>query len=708
MSRPYSHQDPSPERTGEWDSPSSRSHRNSPARSTSSRRHDQGTQLVHRSSQPVVLSTLKQQVLPEDEYLAHLSSIIQRDFFPHLRTLEQRNDVLDAFDSRDPRRIESSVRTLRELAATPTPRRRARDSATPYSTRESARGDLTPTHFDRTPLTSFSGATPSSSTASSSSRRRRAPPPPRVDPHISLDAFQARYTSQDNASFQDLLASDNAQRRTTHAWAFDAEVRANQRAVRGRQARERLVDVTRRMVDASGDGSVRLVEGPAGRPGERRLVVDGGVEVGAGERLLVTGRDAAERLLITDGADAGKGEGRGREQDGEGEEGALVVRVDEAARQFVDYDKATADEDDDARPVDARELQVQSAAWPFKTRNSFMFPPDADRSNPSSLTGPPSARTATAAASSSSASSSRTAPILVGEPKGVRHAATRLEALERGEGASSSRSDRSSFGVGASEASLSPSRSRIGAAIAGTPYPTPPQSATPRVGGFSFVDALPTLPSAALPPHALQELMTWGTIEATPVVLRAAEADSAGGAAGGAAGGGGGGGGGMGGPSAVGPFRVREADRREELAHRMARRAKRSLAESGASPRGGLALGGPGAGGLRREAVEASVRGSTPGGGARGGGGTPSASARADALSPAARSLLGRTKPGRALEAGLGRTEAWREEGEERRRIERAKQRAREVESRERLRRERWSPSPSVHLGFDPDLPDRR
>ncbi|KPV72140.1 uncharacterized protein RHOBADRAFT_55978 [Rhodotorula graminis WP1] len=656
MNRPYSHQDPSPERTGEWDSPSSRTRPNSPAR-----HRDQGTQLVHRSSQPVVLSTLKQEVLPEDEYLAHLSSIIQRDFFPHLRTLEQRNDVLDAFDSRDPHRIEASVRALRDHHATPTPRRRAREGATPYSTRESARGDLTPTFFDRTPLTSFSGATPSS-TATSSRRRRAPPPPPRVDPHISLDAFQARYTSQDNASFQDLLASDNAQRRTTHAWAFDAEGRANARAVRGRQARERLVDVTRRMVDASGDGSVRLVEGPAGRPGERRLVVDGGVEVGKGERLLVTGRDEAERLLITDGADKGKG----REREGEGDEGALVVgRVDESARQFVDYDKATADEEDDARPVDARELQVQSAAWPFKTRNSFMFPPDADRSNPSSLTGPPSARTATAAAASSSSStaSSRAPPILIGEPKGVRHAATRLEALERGSGAGSS-SARSSFGgggEGASEASLSPSRSRIGAAIAGTPYPSAPQTATPRVGGFSFVDALPTLPSAALPPHALQELMTWGTIEATPVVLRAAEAD----AAGAAAGGGGGGGGSMGGPGAVGPFRVREADRREELAHRMARRAKRSLAESGGpSPRGGLALGGGGL--LRRSAVEASVRGggsSTPGGGGggRGGGGTPSASARADALSPAARSLLGRTKPGRALEAGLGRTEAWRE-----------------------------------------------
>lgn len=296
----------------------------------------------------------------EDEYLAHLSQIIQRDFFPHLRTLEHRNDVLDAFDSRDPLRIAHSVRSLRELGATPTPRRRARESATPFSTRGgdgdgvgAGAGDLTPTYFDRTPLTSFT-ATPSSS---SRSRKAAPAPPPRVDPNISLDAFQARYTSEDNSSFQDLLQGDNAARRDKHAWAFDAEKRANATLVRGRQARERLVDVTRRMVDASADGSVRLLEGPAGRPGETRLVVDAGVEVGAGDRLLITGRDDAERRLITDGKDADQGKGK---------EVALPERVDESAKQYVDFDRPTADEEEDNRPVDARELQVQNSAWPFK------------------------------------------------------------------------------------------------------------------------------------------------------------------------------------------------------------------------------------------------------------------------------------------------------------------------------------------------------
>lgn len=162
--------------------------------------------------------------------------------------------------------------------------------------------------------------------------------------------------------------------------------------------------------------------------------------------------------------------------------------------------------------------------------------------------------------------------------------------------------------------------------------------------------------------------MTWGTIEATPVTLRTSGDDMS-----------------------VGPFRVRETDRREELAHKMARKAKRSLADGG---KDGIAAGGSTS--LRRSAMEASVRGGTT---PRGGGATPRRSTTD--LSPAARSLLGRTKPGKALEGGLAREKQWSED-EERRRLERARQRAREVESRDRLRRERWTVSPAISLALAP------
>ena len=221
--------------------------------------------------------------------------------------------------------------------------------------------DATPTHFDRTPLT-----TASETPGPSRRPREQADAAPRVDANLSLDAFQARYTSQDNASFQDLVVADNAARREKHAWAWHAEQKANARAIKAREARERLVDVTKRMVESSGDGTVRLLDGPAGKPGERRLLVDEGVDVGTGpeNRLLVTGRDEKERLLITNG-------------EGPAEARSLVRRmaedekVDERAQQFIDWDKATAEEKDDNKAIEEDQLQVPISAWPFKVQSQL-------------------------------------------------------------------------------------------------------------------------------------------------------------------------------------------------------------------------------------------------------------------------------------------------------------------------------------------------
>ncbi|GAA5866712.1 hypothetical protein JCM8547_002733 [Rhodosporidiobolus lusitaniae] len=696
MSSDYSHRAPSVEpdrpRTGEWDTPLA--HRPS----SSSRPHDRSTRqdrtprdaraLTVASDAKPVYSALKQQVLSEDDYLAALSRIIKRDFFPHLADLDKRNSVLSDLESDDPLRVEEGIRRMRELGRTPraasSSRRDRKDPTpgrTPYST---LAGDATPTYFDRTPTSTFS-ATPSYSPLPSSSRSHHPSQPADPTEGLSLDSFQAKYTSEDNSSFATLLARDNAERRTKHSWAFDAEVKANRKALKGRSARERLVEITRRMVDEGG-GTVRMVDGGAGRPAERKLLVSEGVELGGegggkgGERLMIKGRDKAERLLLTAG-------GEGKDEKGKGKEVA-VLRVDEKAKQFVDWDHTTVEEDEANKEVDKGELQVETQAWPFKNRNSLMFPPDADRYAPSSL--PSSFITTT---SSSSSSSSHT-PLAIGERKGIRHAATRLMELEKpsrggGGGGRSSASEAGSEWT--LESGSGPSRSRIGMAVAGTPYPNPSSSSssssTPRVSGFSFVDALPDTSSSSLPPQALQELMTWGTIEATPVTLRSSSYSDF-----------------EGGGGAVGPFRIREPDRKEQLAMRMAKKAKRSLAASaGVGSSTGLAL----------DARPASVRGTPSSFTPRAGSSAmlpPGASPRpsASSLTPAGRSLLSRTKPGRALELGLGKERGWTEE-EERRRVERARVRAREVEGRERLRRERWTPSPAVSLGFDPDLePPRR
>ena len=186
---------------------------------------------------------------------------------------------------------------------------------------------------------------------------------PPYDPSLSLDAFQARYTSEDNSSFSDLLAKDNQARREKNAWVYKAEERANQKAIRGREARERLVDVTRAMVEASQDGTVAMIEGPAGRPGERRLVVEGvslGDESG---RLMVEGKRAeGGRLMITGGEGVGAG--------GKAVASVPAGVVDkgkgkEKKSQYVDWDKPTVEEEEENKEIPPADLQVPVDAWQF-------------------------------------------------------------------------------------------------------------------------------------------------------------------------------------------------------------------------------------------------------------------------------------------------------------------------------------------------------
>lgn len=324
-----------------------------------------------------VLSFLKQSranlSLQEEEYTEGLSDIIKRTFFPQLRELDAHNDLLRAYKSEDPSQIEESVRRMREIV-TPTPRRRNRglspsqaadskldqiDSrltsikvgATPGHTPFGTEPSDTPTHFSsQTP----SRATPNASSSQPSSSSLR-----RYDPTLSLDAFQSKYTSEDNSSFAELLAKDNRVRREKFGWAWDAEKNANAKAIRGREARERLVDLTRQMVEADPDGIVRVIEGAPGRPGERKLVVEG-VKLGGNEgRLMVEGSRKDGKLMITQAGEVGSLadtdlKGKGKE---------LARKED-----FVDYDKPTADEEEDNRLPKEREMQVSMEGWKFTVR----------------------------------------------------------------------------------------------------------------------------------------------------------------------------------------------------------------------------------------------------------------------------------------------------------------------------------------------------
>ncbi|VDB99786.1 unnamed protein product [Peniophora sp. CBMAI 1063] len=469
-------------------------------------------------------SLLRQQVLEEDEYTAALSHIIARDFFPSLVHLDATNAYLEAESNNDPAAIAASVRRLEQLQ-TPA---RAWDAPTPYAAGPS-----------ETPR-----AGPSSST--SEPPRKRA----KLDTSLSLDAFQAKYTSEDNSSFLEILEAENDRRKERYGWAWDAQKRVE--AMRGKmlEGRERA-----------------LIEAPAA-PGVR-------------EKVLIEA--PVPKGLITQGEE-------GHDDKGKGKEVAVVAKKKD--------DEENEEVDVMAPKKDTREAGVDG--WNFRARNGLMFPPDADVS-PYAVTAPSKP-----------------------DPREVRAVNTRMPDL-----------DEDGELMRSSSAPPSPTRSRIDAAIAGTPY----RPRSPGVNNFSYVPAMPSPSPAELGPTRVKQLMTMGTLLGTPRVLSqsddpAIEPDT--------------------------PFRIAAPTAREQLSNRLSSTASRSLRTKANMMNGVKRKSdmGPPTGGMTPRRADA------PGG-----------------LTPAAKRLLDRTTMGTAASRraeAMGRMAGW--EGKS----------AKEKD----LSRVRWTPTP--------------
>lgn len=247
----------------------------------------------------------RQVVLDEDEYTEALSHIIARDFFPSLVHLDATNDYLDALRTQDPDRINATVRRLEGLSTPRTARHPYQTPGnTPYAAGPSETPLRTPSEHDEPPLKK-----------------------PKYDTSMSLDSFQARYTSEDNSSFTQILDNENRRRREKWAWAWDAQKRVEQQRDRMLEGRERL-----------------LIEAPAGAGVREKFVIEAPKPVG----------------LITAGSDGDKGEEKEKEgKEGEGEEskGVTVAKRAEQAEEAVDVM---------APKKDTRPAGVDG--WEFKVR----------------------------------------------------------------------------------------------------------------------------------------------------------------------------------------------------------------------------------------------------------------------------------------------------------------------------------------------------
>ncbi|KAJ3341436.1 Envelope glycoprotein [Gonapodya sp. JEL0774] len=398
-------------------------------------------------------SKLPAHVLDEDEYIEGLAHVIQRDYFPDLDKMRASAEYLDAVESGDGDRVRDATWQL----ARTTGRVKGHAPATPFSSLGTPRAtpSFAASHLDtprRGPSASdparASSPTPSLSTLPVSSA------PPDSSLTLSLTAYQATYTSEDNSSFAEQLDRENERKRDKFAWAYEAEAKA--RIEDGKRARNTYNG--RPLVSDGDGGTVLLIED--GRK-ESVVVVEGATSVAVDSRSSTETEDPS-------------------------------VQVDPNVAYF---NKAP---DRPAGPSGWRNHVAQ---------NSLMYPPQGADLTPSEriASGPPpeivrsnTRLPKTSTSSSTDTKDGKAAPRLTLAPSDSQLRAD--SAVER-----RLETHRVFHAMSASTPGL----------FAPSQTGRPPGSATP---SFGYVPASPSIAPSDLPPDML---MTWGDIEATPMLLEA-------------------------------------------------------------------------------------------------------------------------------------------------------------------------------------------
>ncbi|KAF2772284.1 hypothetical protein EJ03DRAFT_341672 [Teratosphaeria nubilosa] len=149
-------------------------------------------------------------VLDEDVYSDALSHIIARDFFPGLLETEAQQEYMQALDSDNKDWVREAGRNLKQVMTPGPDARRRAGRGTGFTPRRTTTMGETPRNYV--------GDTPGKAPRVRANDDFAPEEKPELDVNMSLGAFQARYTSEDNESFNALLDKQNEKRTAKYAF----------------------------------------------------------------------------------------------------------------------------------------------------------------------------------------------------------------------------------------------------------------------------------------------------------------------------------------------------------------------------------------------------------------------------------------------------------------------------------------------------------
>ncbi|KAM3723677.1 Splicing factor [Dirofilaria immitis] len=174
-----------------------------------------------QSSKVVVLGAKKLEtgkevrvVLPEEKYLGRLQEIIVKDYFPELPKLKAQKEYLDAVAANDLARI-------RELQLR-------------YSTKRTIRRTSPTSAIDSPDIFDSNILEPNSSCAESKigkNEEETLTKRKKTYDNLTVDSYLNKFTSEDNASFEELALLHKKKEQIRNAWMYEAEKKHNNQFV---------------------------------------------------------------------------------------------------------------------------------------------------------------------------------------------------------------------------------------------------------------------------------------------------------------------------------------------------------------------------------------------------------------------------------------------------------------------------------------------